>query len=280
MPPPTEAANPDPAAARRHPDLPPCCDGDGRIEPETASSPATSDDGVSRRTFLGAAGATGGGAALASAAVFAGEGELPPSLDEADGGVPVSLTLNGEPYEDVLDPRVTLVDLLRERLGLTGTKKGCDHGACGSCTVHIERPGDDGPTRQLACLTFAATLDGAGVTTIEGLPASVGKAGGELHPLQEAFLRCDAYQCGYCTPGQIMSAAALLAEDPAGGGHAGSRESVREWMSGNLCRCGAYPNIVAAVRQTAGEEPAGDPSAGVAILSAAEAGSPGAEGRG
>ncbi|NNJ24231.1 (2Fe-2S)-binding protein [Alienimonas chondri] len=259
MPPPARSSAP----AGRHPDLPPCCEGDGSLKTEPVS-------GVSRRTFLGSAPA---GAALAGVAAGAGAAASDsPETSEKDAAA-VELTLNGEARSESFDPRVTLVDLLRERIGLTGTKKGCDHGACGSCTVHIERPGDEGPSRQLACLTFAATLDGAKVTTIEGLPASVGKGGEELHPLQEAFLRCDAYQCGYCTPGQIMSGAALLREDSAGGGHANSREQVREWMSGNLCRCGAYPNIVSAVRQTAGEEPEADPSADVKILSAADAAS-------
>ncbi|MFH5802416.1 (2Fe-2S)-binding protein [Alienimonas sp. DA493] len=254
---------PPPAAAPpRCSSLPPCCDGDGAFVPE----PPTASDGggVSRRTFLGAGSA---GVALASSGGAAAGGTAVEAEDGEPGdAVPVRFTLNGERRSETFDPRVTLVDLLRERLGLTGTKKGCDHGSCGSCTVHIQRPGDAAPTRQLSCLTFAATLDGAEVTTIEGLPASVGAQGEALHPLLEAFLRCDAYQCGYCTPGQIMSAAALLKEDPSGGGHAGSREQVREWMSGNLCRCGAYPNIVSAVRQTAGEEPEEDPSAAVTIL--------------
>ena len=214
--------------------------------------------GVSRRAFIGAAG--GGAAALSldSAATAAQTGGT-----SEDGPAAVAVTLNGERREFSLDPRVSLLDLLREREGLTGTKKGCDHGSCGACTVHVERPGDDEPTRQLACLTFAATLDGATVTTIEGLPGTANASGDDLHPLQDAFLRCDAYQCGYCTPGQIMSGAGLIAE-----GHAGSREEVREWMSGNLCRCAAYPNIVAAVRQAAGEEPEGDPSEAAVILSA------------
>jgi xanthine dehydrogenase YagT iron-sulfur-binding subunit len=129
----------------------------------------------------------------------------------------------------------TLLDVLRDRLGLTGTKKGCDQGACGACTVLV-----DGK-RVLSCLTLAAQCDGREVTTIEGLSDD-----GELHPLQEAFVRHDALQCGYCTPGQIMSAVALLAE-----GRAGSDEEIREFMSGNLCRCGAYPNIVAAIGDVA-----------------------------
>ncbi|OBQ73961.1 (2Fe-2S)-binding protein [Mesorhizobium sp. SEMIA 3007] len=136
-----------------------------------------------------------------------------------------------------LEPRVTLLDALRERLGLTGTKKGCDHGQCGACTVHI-----DGE-RVLACLTLAAQAEGRAITTIEGLARA-----GELHPVQAAFLEQDAFQCGYCTPGQIMSAVACIRE-----GHAGSDEEIREYMAGNLCRCGAYPHIVAAVRQAAQE---------------------------
>jgi xanthine dehydrogenase YagT iron-sulfur-binding subunit len=130
----------------------------------------------------------------------------------------------------------TLLDVLRDRLGFTGTKKGCDQGACGACTVLV-----DGK-RVLSCLTLAAQCDGREVTTIEGLAN-----GDKLHPLQAAFVRHDALQCGYCTPGQIMSALALLAE-----GRAGSDEEIREFMSGNLCRCGAYPNIVAAIREIAG----------------------------
>jgi xanthine dehydrogenase YagT iron-sulfur-binding subunit len=130
----------------------------------------------------------------------------------------------------------TLLEVLRDRLGLTGTKKGCDQGACGACTVLV-----DGK-RVLSCLTLAAQCDGREITTIESLAKE-----GELHPLQEAFVRHDALQCGYCTPGQIMSAVALLSE-----GRAGSNEEIREFMSGNLCRCGAYPNIVAAIREVAG----------------------------
>ncbi|PWJ94822.1 xanthine dehydrogenase YagT iron-sulfur-binding subunit [Mesorhizobium loti] len=151
--------------------------------------------------------------------------------------IPVYLDINGHHHELQLEPRVTLLDALRDRLGLTGTKKGCDHGQCGACTVHV-----DGE-RVLACLTLAAQAQGRTVTTIEGLARE-----GEMHPVQAAFLEQDAFQCGYCTPGQIMSAVACIRE-----GHAGSDEEIREYMAGNLCRCGAYPHIVAAVRQAAQE---------------------------
>ncbi|MGN6466837.1 MAG: (2Fe-2S)-binding protein [Rhizobiaceae bacterium] len=148
----------------------------------------------------------------------------------------LTLTINGRPGTLDVEPRVTLLDALRERLGLAGTKKGCDQGQCGACTVHV-----DGE-RVLACLTLAVQVEGRAVTTIEGLSAK----GGALHPVQAAFLEHDAFQCGYCTPGQIMSAVACIRE-----GHAGSDDEVREYMSGNLCRCGAYPHIVAAVREAA-----------------------------
>lgn len=144
----------------------------------------------------------------------------------------MQLTVNGREHTLSLDPRTTLLDALRDHLGLTGTKKGCDHGQCGACTVML-----DGK-RVLSCLTFAATTQGKDVTTIEGLAA----ADGALHPMQQAFIDHDAFQCGYCTPGQIMSAVACVKE-----GHANSADEVREYMSGNLCRCAAYPNIVDAV---------------------------------
>jgi xanthine dehydrogenase YagT iron-sulfur-binding subunit len=148
-----------------------------------------------------------------------------------DGEVPVHLVVNGQPRTLRLDPRTTLLDALRERCGLTGTKKGCDQGTCGACTVLVAG------RRINSCLTLAVMQQGREITTIEGLAC-----GAELHPLQKAFVRHDALQCGFCTPGQILSALACIAE-----GHAGSREEIREWMSGNLCRCGAYPNIVEAV---------------------------------
>ena len=147
----------------------------------------------------------------------------------------MTLSVNGVDRTVHLEPRVTLLDALRERLGLTGTKKGCDRGECGACTVHV-----DG-RRINACMTLAVMQQGKTITTIEGL------ADGEtLHPMQAAFIEHDAFQCGYCTPGQILSAVACIRE-----GHAGSSAEIREWMSGNLCRCGAYPNIVAAVRAAA-----------------------------
>jgi xanthine dehydrogenase YagT iron-sulfur-binding subunit len=156
----------------------------------------------------------------------------------SDPTISVQLDVNQRVHTLRLEPRVTLLDALREHLGLTGTKKGCDQGQCGACTVHV-----DG-ARVLACLTLAAQVEGQPVTTIEGL----GSNGSDLHPVQAAFLEQDAFQCGYCTPGQIMSAVACIRE-----GHAGSDAEIREYMSGNLCRCGAYPNIVAAVRQAAEE---------------------------
>ena len=150
------------------------------------------------------------------------------------------LDINGREHRLALDPRVTLLDALRDHLGLNGTKKGCDQGQCGACTVHV-----DG-VRVLACLTLAAQAEGQAITTIEGLS----EPGADLHPVQAAFLEQDGFQCGYCTPGQIMSAVACIRE-----GHAGSDDEIREYMSGNLCRCGAYPHIVAAVRQAAGAMP-------------------------
>jgi xanthine dehydrogenase YagT iron-sulfur-binding subunit len=151
--------------------------------------------------------------------------------------VQLTLTINGTRHTLKLDPRTTLLDLLREHLDLTGTKKGCDQGQCGACTVLI-----DG-RRINSCLTFAIMYDGAEIVTIEGLARD-----GTLHPLQQAFIDHDAFQCGYCTPGQICSAVGLLAE-----GRARTAEEIRELMSGNICRCGAYTNIVAAIEQVMGQ---------------------------
>jgi xanthine dehydrogenase YagT iron-sulfur-binding subunit len=164
-------------------------------------------------------------------------GRSGPQSTLAPAQLPITLTINGEKRALKVAPWTTLLDLLRERLDLTGTKKGCDHGQCGACTVLI-----DG-RRVVSCLTLAVMKDGADVTTIEGLANGEG-----LHPLQQAFIDHDAFQCGYCTPGQICSAAGLIEE-----GKAKSADEIRELMSGNLCRCGAYPNIVAAIQQAMSE---------------------------
>jgi xanthine dehydrogenase YagT iron-sulfur-binding subunit len=188
------------------------------------------DVAINRRRFLGASVAT------ASSSLLARKGEAQPtSTPDSQFGdlVRVSLTINDHIHNATLDPRTTLLDLLRERLGLTGAKKGCDHGQCGACTVLL------GNKRVLSCLTLAASVRER-VTTIEGMA----KADGTLHPMQAAFLEHDAFQCGYCTPGQILSAIACVREK-----HATSDAQIREYMSGNICRCAAYPNIVAAVKQ-------------------------------
>ncbi len=156
---------------------------------------------------------------------------------EGAGAATVHLKINGKDYAlEQLDTRVTLLDLLRERLNLTGTKKGCDHGQCGACTVLVNG------RRVNSCLSLAVVNDGAEITTIEGLAQ-----GDQLHPVQAAFIEHDGFQCGYCTPGQICSAVACIQE-----GHTKSDSEIREWMSGNLCRCGAYPNIVDAIKDAAG----------------------------
>ncbi|WP_324679474.1 (2Fe-2S)-binding protein [Hymenobacter sp. GOD-10R] len=156
---------------------------------------------------------------------------MPEVFPFSQAPVPVALTINGHLHELAVEPRTTLLDLLREHLGLMGTKKGCDHGQCGACTVLLNGE------RRVSCLTLAVSHDEATVTTVEGLAE-----GDVLSPLQQAFLDYDAYQCGYCTPGQLCSAQGLLHE-----GHARTRDEVRELMSGNLCRCGAYPHITDAI---------------------------------
>jgi xanthine dehydrogenase YagT iron-sulfur-binding subunit len=165
--------------------------------------------------------------------VKAAEQGLDEKIAELYEKVPVSLEVNGVKHQLSVEPRVTLLDLLREQLDLTGTKKGCDLGQCGACTVHV-----DG-CRVNSCLTLAVIVNGKKITTIEGLAK-----GDQLHPMQEAFIKHDGFQCGYCTPGQIMSAVACIRE-----GHANSADEVREYMSGNICRCGAYPNIVDAIME-------------------------------
>jgi xanthine dehydrogenase YagT iron-sulfur-binding subunit len=157
---------------------------------------------------------------------------ISPSVARGPGAGTVVLTVNGQDHELRLEPRVSLLDALREHLDLTGSKKGCDQGTCGACTVWVNG------RRVLACLTLAVSCEGREITTIEGLAGD-----GELHPMQAAFVARDAFQCGYCTPGQIMSAVKLLEE-----GHAGDDAEIAEWMSGNICRCAAYPNIRAAIR--------------------------------
>ncbi len=188
--------------------------------------------GFSRRTFLSTG--TLAAAAVPLAAHARPEGTTMAETQRATtaSGVPIVLRINGGDHRLTVDARMTLLDALRERLGLTGAKKGCDQGQCGACTVHL-----DG-RRTLACLTLAVAAQGKTVTTIEGLAA----ADGNLHPMQAAFVDNDAFQCGYCTPGQIMSAVAVVQE-----GHATDAAAIREAMSGNLCRCAAYPNIVAAI---------------------------------
>ena len=198
--------------------------------------------GVSRRDFLQAAGgalslpALPAGAAAATAA-GAGAGDAGAGTPTTGPTATFRITINGQSRSFELDARQSLLDLLRENLGLTGTKKGCNQGACGACTVLV-----DG-RRVLSCLSLAALNDGAMVTTIEGLAD-----GDRLHPLQAAFIAHDGFQCGFCTPGQILSGVACIAE-----GHARSREEVQFWMSGNVCRCGAYPGVVSAVLQVGGE---------------------------
>jgi len=189
------------------------------------------DDGWSRRLFMAgsAVAASIPLVPLRNAAVSA-QGR-PTRADQPEA---IVLHINKKAYRLAIDTRTTLLDAIRDHAGLTGTKKGCDHGQCGACTVHI-----DGK-RVLSCLMLAVMAEGHDVTTIEGLTGP----DGTLHPVQQAFIDNDAFQCGYCTPGQIMSAVACIAE-----GHAMDDDAIREFMSGNLCRCAAYPNIVAALRQ-------------------------------
>ena len=193
---------------------------------------------ISRREVIGGALAGGARGPGAGPALSAEQGAGAPSQASADG-VDVVLTINGRDYRLAgLKPHTTLLEALRDHLHLTGTKKGCGLGQCGACTVHV-----DG-RRVNSCLSLAIMQQGRAVTTIEGVAAD-----GELHPLQAAFIEHDAFQCGYCTSGQIMSGLATVAE-----GHAGSDDEIREWMSGNICRCGAYQGIVAAIRQHAERE--------------------------
>jgi xanthine dehydrogenase YagT iron-sulfur-binding subunit len=189
----------------------------------------------SRRSFMKQAGGIMG---LAMAPPFIAQAERLTAFSKTVAGVStMQLKVNGTVRTIQAEPRVTLLDALRENLHLTGTKKGCDHGQCGACTVHVNG------RRIVSCLTLTIMNQGKEITTIEGLAR-----GSELHPLQEAFIKHDAFQCGYCTSGQIMSGVACVQE-----GHATTDNQCREWMSGNICRCGAYPNILAAVREVAGQ---------------------------
>jgi xanthine dehydrogenase YagT iron-sulfur-binding subunit len=200
---------------------------------DTRKNNAESRD-FSRRSFLATAGTVGVVAAFDARELKA---ETQPSgqtgTDDQPGTVPLLLRINGKEYQLRIDPRTTLLDCLRETIALTGTKKGCDHGQCGACTVHVNG------RRVNSCLSLALMHDGDEIATIEGLGTP-----SQLHPMQTAFITHDAYQCGYCTSGQIMSAVALLKE-PCGPNDA----DVKELMSGNICRCGAYSNIVAAIQQ-------------------------------
>ena len=193
---------------------------------------------VSRRSFLSSLGAVG--VAATAVPIVAEVQTAPPAAPTAagtapetiEGAIPISLRVNGKQFDLEIDPRTTLLDCLRETISLTGTKKGCDHGQCGACTVHVNG------RRINSCLTLAAMHQGDEITTIEGLGQP-----GNLHPMQASFVKHDGYQCGYCTSGQIMSAVALLKEKCGP-----SDADVKELMSGNICRCGAYPNIVAAIQ--------------------------------
>ncbi|MDB4905463.1 MAG: (2Fe-2S)-binding protein [Gemmatimonadetes bacterium] len=199
--------------------------------------------GLTRRNFLtraGAAGIAGVAASIPLAAALAeGVPEATDAAPDIPGTVPIALRVNGATLRMRIDPRATLLDTLRESVHLTGTKKGCDHGQCGACTVHVNGE------RVNSCLRLALMHEGDDITTIEGIGSP-----DALHPMQAAFVAHDGYQCGYCTSGQIMSAVALMKEP------CGPRDSdVKELMSGNICRCGAYPNIVAAIQDVRGNSP-------------------------
>jgi xanthine dehydrogenase YagT iron-sulfur-binding subunit len=225
------------------------------IDPKSGDKHKQPDPG--RRSFLKQSSLLTALAVAPPALVKAAASELDEKAASYFEQVPLSIGINGINHKLSIEPRVTLLDLLREQLALPGTKKGCDHGQCGACTVHV-----DG-RRVLSCMSLAVMLEGKQVTTIEGLapanqPATAQSSGGiaqqeaagagqqtaGLHPMQEAFIKHDGFQCGYCTPGQIMSGIACIRE-----GHADSDDEIREYMSGNICRCGAYPNIVKAIAE-------------------------------
>ncbi|MCF0041446.1 (2Fe-2S)-binding protein [Dyadobacter fanqingshengii] len=195
--------------------------------------PEKGDNSESRRDFLKKSSILTAISVAPLAVAKAAEHNLGEKLSAAFETTPVNLTVNGAKKQLNVEPRATLLDTLREQLDLTGTKKGCDYGQCGACTVHVNGQ------RVLSCLSLAVMHEGQEVTTIEGLAK-----GEELHPMQQAFIQHDGFQCGYCTPGQIMSAVACINE-----GHANNEADIREFMSGNICRCGAYPNIVKAIQE-------------------------------
>jgi len=209
---------------------------------DSSDLPPDAQAGSSRRQFISRLAAISASLSVAaplarSATTTEGtalEGESPKKGTEGSL-VEINFKVNGRPQKLEVDPRVTLLDAIRDRLDLTGTKKGCDRGACGACTVHING------RRVLSCLTLALMAQGEEITTIEGLAK-----GDDLHPVQAAFIRCDGFQCGYCTSGQIMSAVGCINE-----GYTRSDTEIQEFMSGNLCRCGAYPNIVDAIKMAA-----------------------------
>jgi xanthine dehydrogenase YagT iron-sulfur-binding subunit len=187
----------------------------------------------SRRDFIKNSSLLTAIAVAPATVVKAAEYDLGEKINDVLERVPLNIEINGLKKQLSVEPRVTMLDLLREQLELTGTKKGCDYGQCGACTIHVNGQ------RVLSCLSLAVMHEGQRITTIEGLAK-----GDQLHPMQEAFIKHDGFQCGYCTPGQIMSAVACIHE-----GHADNEEDIREFMSGNICRCGAYPNIVKAIQE-------------------------------
>ncbi|MEO8584105.1 MAG: 2Fe-2S iron-sulfur cluster-binding protein [Flavitalea sp.] len=193
------------------------------------------DGNNSRRDFLKQSTALTAIALTPASAIKAAEMQMDEKIAGVFEKMPVELIVNGKKNNLSIEPRSTLLDILREQLHLTGTKKGCDHGQCGACTVHVNGK------RVNSCLTLGVMVDGKEITTIEGLAM-----GNKLHPMQDAFIKHDGFQCGYCTPGQIMSAVACVKE-----GHANSEANIREYMSGNICRCGAYANIVNAIKEVA-----------------------------
>lgn len=203
------------------------------VKHQATGAPCVPRGGISRRSVLQLAGAAAASVTMSDVAAAAAEIG---TTSASAGTAPVRLIVNGAEHVLELDPRQSLLDVLRETLDLTGTKKGCNQGACGACTVLV-----DGK-RIVSCLTLASMHDGGRIDTIEGLEKD-----GELHPLQAAFVEHEGLQCGFCTPGQIISGLGCIAE-----GHAGSPEEIQFWMSGNICRCGAYPGIVAAVADAAG----------------------------